>query len=155
MQCIALFLDWLSGCGGLAFACCRIWLCLAAICRWQGAKAHSLFQNLLSYLSYASYTSYPLAPHKREAPLFMLFRLLSDIGSAIICVVSRKAILGTLIFDIGGSRKIAAAGPKGQNLLPPWHNARRRRSRGILTRTSVAYAVLRIWLYRKTTKISR
>ncbi len=72
MQCIALPLDWLSGCGGLPFACCRIWLCLAAICRWQGAKAHSLFQNLLSYLSYASYTSYPLAPHKREAP-FMLF----------------------------------------------------------------------------------
>ena len=64
---MALPLDRLS-----AFACCRIWLCLAAICRWQGAKTHSLFQNLLSYLSYASYTSYPLAPHKREAP-FMLF----------------------------------------------------------------------------------
>ena len=29
---------------------------------------------------------------------------------------------------------------KGQNLLPPWHTARRRRSRGILARTSVAYA---------------
>ena len=95
--------------GNWLFACCRIWLWLAAICLWQGAKAHSLFQNLLSYLSYASYTSYPLAPHKREAP-FMLFRLLSDIGSAIICVVSRKAILGTLIFDTGGSRKIAVTG---------------------------------------------
>ena len=42
--------------------------------------------------------------------LFSLFRLLSDIGSAIICVVSRKAILGTLIFDTGGSRKIAVTG---------------------------------------------
>ena len=52
-------------------------------------------------------------------------------------------ILGTLIFDIGGDRKIAAADPKGQNLLPLWHNARRRRSRGILTRISAAYAILR------------
>ena len=74
------------------------------------------------------------------------FRLLSDAGSAIIRLVSRKAILGTSIFDIGGSCKIAAVGPKGQNLLPPWLNARRRRSRGILARTSAAYAILRIWL---------
>ena len=41
---------------------------------------------------------------------FSLFRLLSGIGSAIICLVSKKAILGTLIFDTGGSRKIAAIG---------------------------------------------
>ena len=40
------------------------------------------------------------------------FRLLSDAGSAIIRPVSRKAILGTLIFDIGDSRMIAAAGLK-------------------------------------------
>ena len=32
------------------------------------------------------------------------FRLLLDTGSAIIRLVSRKAILGTWIFDIGGSR---------------------------------------------------
>ena len=68
------------------------------------------------------------------------FRLLSDAGSAIIRPVSRKAILGTLIFDIGDSRKIAAASPKGQNLLPPWHTARLRRSRGILTGIPAAYA---------------
>ena len=36
--------------------------------------------------------------------------MLSGIGSAIICVVSRRAILETLIFDTGGSRKIAAIG---------------------------------------------
>ena len=40
------------------------------------------------------------------------FRLLSGIGSAIIRPVSRKAILGTLIFDIGGYRKISVTGLK-------------------------------------------
>ena len=81
---------------------------------------------------------------------FSLFRLLSGIGNAIICVVSRKAILETLIFDTGGSRKIAAVGLESwkmgefgseglkpetrnskpetnptdrQNLLPPWHTS--------------------------------
>ena len=59
---------------------------------------------------------------QKMGKLQISFRLLSGLGSAIICLVSSKEILGTLIFDIGGSRKIAAAGPKGQNLLPPWHN---------------------------------
>ena len=112
----ALPLDWLSGCGGLAFACCRIWLCLAAICRWQGAKAHSLFQNLLSYLSYASYTSYPLARHKREAP-FVLFTVLFTVAFGYWkCYYSpcfkESDSLDSLdmIFDIGGGRMIAAIG---------------------------------------------
>ena len=39
---------------------------------------------------------------------FSLFRLLSGIGSAIICVVSRKAILETLIFEIPAAVKGAA-----------------------------------------------
>ena len=82
------------------------------------------------------------------------FRLLSDAGSAIIRPVSRKAILGTSIFDIGGSRKVVAIGPKGQNLLPPWHNARRRRSRGLLARTSVTYAVLAYLALNETANFS-
>ena len=61
----------------------------------------------------------------------------------------------SMIFDIGGSRTIAAIGPKGQNLLPPWHNARRRRRRGILTRTSATYAILRIWLDVKPPKFQK
>ena len=63
VRCKVLLCLWI--CGGLA--CCRIWFCLAASSLWQGAKAHGLFQNLLSYSSYASYTSYLLAHHKREA----------------------------------------------------------------------------------------
>ena len=43
---------------------------------------------------------------------FCSFRLLLGIGSAIMCPVSRKAILGTLIFDIGGYRKIFVTGLK-------------------------------------------
>ena len=39
---------------------------------------------------------------------FSLFRLLSGIGSAIIRVVSRKAILETLIFEIPAAVKGAA-----------------------------------------------
>ena len=40
------------------------------------------------------------------------FRLLSDAGSAIIRPVSKKEFLGTLIFDIGGYRKISVTGLK-------------------------------------------
>ena len=86
------------------------------------------------------------------------FWLLSETGSAIICLVSRKAILGTLIFDIGGDRKIAAIGPKGQNLLPPWQKSTAKKEPGNpdkdLGTSSVVhnerrratYAILRIWL---------
>ena len=43
MEPCALPLDRLSGCGGLAFACCRI-------CYWQGAKAYSLFPESIVLL---------------------------------------------------------------------------------------------------------
>ena len=88
MQCIALPLDWLSGCGGLPFACCRIWLCLAAICRWQGAKAHSQCPETI-VLHVVRVTPILLAAFKARSAelLFSLLRLLLGIGSAIICLV--------------------------------------------------------------------
>ena len=79
-------------------------------------------------MSHTSHQSHRQAS-KRAAP-FLLFRLLLGGGSAIIRPVSRKAILGTLIFDIGGGRKIAAVGPKGQNLLPLWHTSTAKKEPG-------------------------
>ena len=57
-------------------------------------------------------------PRASRFALFGCFRMPEVL---LFALFPRKAILGTLIFGIGDSRKIAAADPKGQNLLPPWH----------------------------------
>ena len=87
--------------------------------------------------------------------------MLSDAGSAIIRFVSRKEILGTLIFDIGGGRRLPLSAQKGKTFCRrgTMHGEKEpgnpdkdlgASSVARYERRRAAYAILRIWLYKET-----